>query len=92
MCVEDDIVAFKRPHYSFIKLYAKRNGVYKQLGVSSGYKLIIQDKEKIKQSINLISSWNWRGLGMAHGNVILPSANSPLEREKWKESWTNLLN
>jgi hypothetical protein len=62
------------------RLAAKFLGVYEKLTPSPLEKLAINEKEKVKKSIQNVLRWNFNRVIMAHGTIIEDSGNQKLKK------------
>jgi len=89
--ISEGLIKLKNSSYSpLIISYAKKVGITDGIGVSSAFKYLIKDKNKVKQSLERICSWDFNGIGMAHGVPILPSNTSDV-KALWRSSFEQLL-
>lgn len=62
------------------RLAAKFLGVYEKLTPSPLEKLAINEKEKVKKSIQNVLRWNFNKVIMAHGSIIEDNGNQKLKK------------
>jgi hypothetical protein len=88
--LRDGILKMKDPSYKPLCLkYGSVFGVYNQLGVSSNYRLFIRDKAAVRDTLDRLSKWNFKGIGMAHGVPIAP--NDSDVKSQLQKAWEQLL-
>lgn len=68
------------------RLAAKFLGIYEKLSPSPLEKLALNEKEKVKNSIQKVLRWNFNRVIMAHGSIIEDSGN-----QKLKEGYESFL-
>ncbi len=69
------------------RLAAKFLGIYEKLTPSPLEKLAIAEKQKVKDSVKKVLSWNFNRVIMAHGSIIEDNGN-----QKLKEGYESFLN
>ncbi len=79
LILTDTIFNFDRNFPLITQLATRVLGCYQYLRPSLLEKIAIQDKEKLKQSIQKIMAWDFQRVIMAHGNIVENNAKEQLK-------------
>ena len=80
LILTDTTFNFDRSFPWLTQLGAKVMGSYDTLRPSLLEKLVIQDKEKVKASVEKIFSWDFQRVVMAHGSIVEDNAKNQLKK------------